>query len=189
MSTPPRPIPPVKMLPVQVFPRPCEGAEAFIARLAEANHLKPAYLCAHLCDPPNHRGTISWARLAAAAGRSLVRLQVVLEQHPPPSPPQSLCEYCGAPPKRESEPPQAPWWCTERCQRRSNLLISAPSSIAVLPGQKSTLSCLTCGTRFIRSTRGTTNTCSRGCQAKLFRTQAAEDALYKNPNAVEDDDL
>ncbi|GAA2126472.1 hypothetical protein GCM10009759_78880 [Kitasatospora saccharophila] len=178
--------PPVVKLPVQVFPRPCEGAESFIIRLAEANYLKPTVLRAYLCDPPGYRSTLSWARLAAATGRSLLKLQGVLERTPPPSPTRLLCEYCGVPPKPGTEP-QPPWWCTDRCRRRSGLLISAPSSRAVLPGQRSIISCITCGTRFVRSSRRSPDaeTCSRNCRAKSVRTREAELALYENPGAIE----
>lgn len=119
---------PVVALPIQVFPRPCEGAETFIARLAHANYLKPFYLRAYLCDPPMTAGAFSWSRLAAATGRDPVELQDVLERIPPPPPDLLLCEYCGRPPRPNVEAGPAPWWCSARCRRRDDLLKSAPSS-------------------------------------------------------------
>nr|WP_192806963.1 hypothetical protein [Streptomyces arboris] len=81
-------------LPIQVFPRPCEGAQSFIDRLATANYLKPGYLHTCLCDPPRYRGTLSWSRLAAATGRDPLELREVLERTPPP-PPDLLLEQVG----------------------------------------------------------------------------------------------
>jgi hypothetical protein len=179
---------PVAELPIQVFPRPCEGPESFISRLAEANYLKPAYLIACLSEPPTERGTLSWTRLAAAAGQDRLELEEVLERTPPPSPVQLVCEYCGRAP-RNSTPEPPPWWCSARCRRRSDLVNSAPSSRGIIPGQRETLSCIACGTRFVRSTtkRREHDTCSPRCRERARRTKQAELDLYENPLAVEDE--
>ncbi|WAL75853.1 hypothetical protein OU787_32520 [Kitasatospora sp. YST-16] len=179
----------IPKLPVQVFPRPCEGVEAFIARLAEANFLKPSQLRSYLCDPPGHRSTISWPRLIAATGRSLEELQNTLERTPPWTITHPACDYCGRRPQRGERLQSHPWWCSPRCRRRSLLLDYAPSSRNVLPGQKVTLVCIGCGTQVIRRANSTRNTCSKRCHAISVRLREAELALYENPNAVEPDDV
>ncbi|MGW2546200.1 hypothetical protein ACWC5I_36370 [Kitasatospora sp. NPDC001574] len=188
MSDPVTRIRSVTQLPVQVFPRPCEGVESFIARLAEANHLKPTVLRSYLCDPPGPRGTFSWPRLIAATGRSLSELQEVLERTPPPPSEQLLCDYCGRPPSPSRLPPgPPPWWCSTRCRRRAELLATAPSSRGILPDRREIVSCLGCGTQVIRTENSTRNTCSKRCLSLSSRLRDAELALYENPNAVEDE--
>ncbi|TYC68620.1 hypothetical protein [Streptomyces sp. CB01881] len=177
----------IPKLPVQVFPRPCEGVESFIARLAEANCLKPTVLRAYLCDPPGYRGTISWPRLIAATGRSLRALQDTLERTPPWSLTHPACEYCGRRPGKGKPSSSPPWWCSTRCRRRSDLLAAAPSSRDVLPNQREIVSCLGCGTQVIRLANSTRSTCSKRCLSLSTRFRDAELALYENPNALDPD--
>ncbi|MFJ5881691.1 hypothetical protein [Kitasatospora cineracea] len=179
---------PVRELPIQIFPRPCEGAESFITRLAAANFLKAAYLQACLSEPPTEAGSLSWSRLAVASGRDLAELQALLERTPPPSPDPGTCEYCGRLPKRHTDPGPPPWWCSARCRRRSDLLATAPSSRGVLPGQRETLTCPGCGTSFVRPANSTRIACTKRCHARSVRAAQAELALYENPNAIEDDE-
>ncbi|MFB6944651.1 MULTISPECIES: hypothetical protein [unclassified Streptomyces] len=178
---------PVAELPIQVFPRPCEGPESFISRLAQANYLKPAYLNACLSEPPTERGTLSWPRLAAAAGRDHLELQEVLERTPPPPPDLLLCEYCGRPPKPNVQAELPPWLCSAPCRRRNDLLKRAPSSNGILPDQKHVLPCPGCGAQFIRPATSPRSACTPRCHARNTRAQQAELALYENPDAVEDE--
>ncbi|MFD3330947.1 hypothetical protein [Streptomyces sp. NPDC058701] len=76
MSPDMEPDPTVSRLPRQIRPMDREGVETFIVRLAQANHLQPAYLRDYLCPPPHHRGKPSWGRLAAATGRHPAALRV-----------------------------------------------------------------------------------------------------------------
>ena len=85
--TEPQARPPIAELPFQVRPRRSEGARSFILRLAEANCLPPAYLRKVLCEPPLHRGSPTWPRIAAAAGRNSAELQSILETR--------YCTECG----------------------------------------------------------------------------------------------
>lgn len=178
---------PVVVLPIQVFPRPCEGAETFVARPAQANYLKPFYLRVYLCDRPMTAGALSWPRLAAATGRDPVELQDVLERTPPTPPDLLLCQYCSRPPRPNVEAGPAPWWCSARCRRRDDLLKSAPSSSGILPDQKQVLPCPGCGAQFIRPAISPRSACSPRCHGRNVRAQQAELALYENPDAVEDE--
>lgn len=66
-----------RRLPIQVPLQPEESPDAFVRRLAIANHLRPTYLRTYLSDPPGSIGSIQVWRLAAVTGRteqSLVRL-------------------------------------------------------------------------------------------------------------------
>ncbi|MFE4516728.1 hypothetical protein ACFRMQ_21330 [Kitasatospora sp. NPDC056783] len=189
MSTPRKGTALIPKLPVHVFPRPCEGVESFIARLAEANFLKPTQLRSYLCDPPGYRSTISWPRLIAATGRSLSNLQDTLERTPLVQPSHPACEYCGPRPGPERSSSSLPWWCSPRCRRRSRLLAEAPSSRDILPGQRQIVSRLGCGTKVIRTANSTRSTCSKRGLSISSRLRDAELALYENPNAVEPDDF
>ncbi|MEV6942941.1 hypothetical protein AB0N07_13270 [Streptomyces sp. NPDC051172] len=183
MNSHKEPAQPVAELPIQIFPRPCEGVEAFVTRLAQANHLKPAYLRFHLCDPPGYRSTLSWNRLAAATARDPRELQDLLEGTPPPSPVRLECEYCGRRPQG-STPRPPPWWCSARCRRRSDLVSRSPSSRGKIPGQRETLSCMACGADFTRPANSQRDACSPRCHARSIRTRQAELALYENPDTA-----
>ena len=66
--------------------------ESYVRRLARANHLRPSYLRAYLCDPPRRTGTIRPWRLAALSGRAVRALEHALadlapQPGPPPRPP------------------------------------------------------------------------------------------------------
>ncbi|HEV3294119.1 MAG TPA: helix-turn-helix domain-containing protein, partial [Streptosporangiaceae bacterium] len=71
------PLPPVP-LPIRPRPRRGETTESYARRLAHANHLRPSYLRAFLCDPPRRTGAIRPWRLAAISGRSVRALQHAL---------------------------------------------------------------------------------------------------------------
>ncbi|WP_327591525.1 TraK family protein [Streptomyces chartreusis] len=71
-------------LPVQVRPRFGETADAYVRRLARANHLKPSYLHGFLTGTPNWFGRPQLERLAALADRSPEVLERVLTDARPP---------------------------------------------------------------------------------------------------------
>ncbi|WP_331755934.1 hypothetical protein [Streptomyces sp. NBC_01643] len=56
-------------LPVTVRPRPGEGTDSYVRRLARANHLRPSALHGYLCGPPFWFGKPRIERLAAVSGR------------------------------------------------------------------------------------------------------------------------
>jgi hypothetical protein len=58
-------------LPVQVPLRPGESVDAFIRRLATANHLRPSYLRTYLNHPPGTIGQLQITRLALVTGRTV----------------------------------------------------------------------------------------------------------------------
>ena len=74
-SQEPRPLAP---LPIRVRPQRAETTESYARRLARANHLRPSYLRAFLCDPPRRTGAIRPWRLAAFSGRSVRALEHAL---------------------------------------------------------------------------------------------------------------
>ncbi|MCA1221895.1 DUF2116 family Zn-ribbon domain-containing protein [Streptomyces sp. 8L] len=78
----------VRPLPVLVRPRAGEGNRSFIARRAQANHLRPSLLLAFLHEPSDCRGTPVWSRLAAATRRCPDALRATLETR--------HCLECGA---------------------------------------------------------------------------------------------
>ena len=80
------PLPPVP-LPIRPRPRRGETTEFYARRLARANHLRPSYLRAFLCDPPRRTGVIRPWRLAAISGRSVRALQHALADLNQRSPP------------------------------------------------------------------------------------------------------
>jgi hypothetical protein len=80
------PLPPVP-LPIRPRPRRGETTESYARRLARANHLRPSYLRAFLCDPPRRTGAIRPWRLAAISGRSVPALQHALADLTQGSPP------------------------------------------------------------------------------------------------------
>ena len=79
--------PPLAPLPIRPRPRPSETTESYARRLARANHLRPSYLRAFLCDPPRHTGAIRPWRLAAISGRSVQALEHALADLTQGSPP------------------------------------------------------------------------------------------------------
>ena len=74
-------------LPIRPRPRRGETTESYARRLARANHLRPSYLRAFLCDPPRRTGAIRPWRLAAISGRSVRALQHALADLNQRSPP------------------------------------------------------------------------------------------------------
>src|SRR5882672_1888272 len=80
------PLPPVP-LPIRPRPRRGETTESYARRLARANHLRPSYPRAFLCDPPRRTGAIRPRRLAAISGRSVRALEHALADLTQGSPP------------------------------------------------------------------------------------------------------
>lgn len=101
----------IRPLPVQVRPRAGEGARSFIARLAYANHLKPAFLLNFLREPPDHRGPPSWLRLAAITNRAPEAMHLTLET--------LHCLECGAPMAPSDILGRRPLRCSQRCRQRA----------------------------------------------------------------------
>jgi endogenous inhibitor of DNA gyrase (YacG/DUF329 family) len=108
--TSPAPDTEVARLPFKVRPQRGEGAASFITRLAQANYLPPAYLRKYLTEPPQHLGRPTWPRIAAAAGRDLVDLQLILNT--------VECKECGAPIRRKSMFGAKPLTCSRACRQR-----------------------------------------------------------------------
>jgi len=79
---------PLRPLPIRVRPRQAETVDSYVRRLARANHLRPSYLRAFLCGPPQHFGAIRPGRLAALAGRPVQALEHALAGLAPPPRPQ-----------------------------------------------------------------------------------------------------
>jgi hypothetical protein len=69
---------PLRQLPITVKLRPGEHPEAFIRRLATANHLRPSYLRFYLTNPPRQLGSVDPGRLARLTGRSVEDLLHVM---------------------------------------------------------------------------------------------------------------
>lgn len=98
----------IAKLPFQIRPIAGEGGRSFIARLAQANHLPPAYLRKFLVEPPWGPGPLSWNRLAEVSGRDPQLLRKILDT--------AKCKECGT-----SIPPKAPFGrppflCSSRCR-------------------------------------------------------------------------
>jgi hypothetical protein len=91
--TQPRPWPPLRRLPIDVRPTAGERAEAYIRRLARANHLRPSYLRRYLAGPPGYNGRIDPHRLAALTGRPAAVLQKTLTARGWPQPPRPPSGY------------------------------------------------------------------------------------------------
>lgn len=109
------PDPSVTQLPVQVRPLPREGTDAFIVRLAHANHLKAGYLRDYLCEPPHHKGTPSYSRLGAATGRDPAALRDTLEGT------SGTCKECNAPLPATKPGARSPrQHCSARCRQRAH---------------------------------------------------------------------
>jgi hypothetical protein len=69
----------IRPLPIRIRPTSGESAEAYLRRLARANHLRPSYLRRYLNGSKNnHYGPIQPEQLAAVAGRSVSALQHAL---------------------------------------------------------------------------------------------------------------
>jgi hypothetical protein len=94
-SQEPRPLAP---LPITVKPQRAETTESYVRRLARANHLRPSYLRAFLCDPPRRTGAIRPWRLAALSGRAVRALEHALaDLAPKPGPPRPPARHPRAP--------------------------------------------------------------------------------------------
>lgn len=100
----------VARLPFKVRPRQGEGVASFITRLARANCLPPAYLRKYLAEPPMHRGSPAWPRVAAAAGRDPAELRRILNT--------VNCEECGAPIQAKASFGVKPLTCSRACRQK-----------------------------------------------------------------------
>lgn len=71
---------PDRLCPLPITPGPVAGepADAYIRRLALANHLRPSYLRGYLAGPPAYLGAIQPERLAALSGRTIAVLERTL---------------------------------------------------------------------------------------------------------------
>ncbi len=69
-----------RLCPLPIRPRPAAGepADAYIRRLALANHLRPSYLRGYLAGPPSYLGPIQPGRLAVLSGRTIAVLERTL---------------------------------------------------------------------------------------------------------------
>ena len=65
-------------LPIRPGPAAGEPADAYIRRLALANHLRPSYLRGYLAGPPRYLGPIQPGRLAVLSGRTVAVLERTL---------------------------------------------------------------------------------------------------------------
>jgi len=65
-------------LPIRPGPAAGEPAEAYIRRLAIANHLRPSYLRRYIAGPPSYLGAIQPERLAVLSGRTVAVLERTL---------------------------------------------------------------------------------------------------------------
>jgi endogenous inhibitor of DNA gyrase (YacG/DUF329 family) len=101
---------PLAQLPFQIRPQSGEGARSFIVRLAQANHLAPSYLRKCLAEPPLHRGSPTWDRIAAATGRDPVALRQILET--------IECAECGTPIRPLASFGAKPRTCSKACRQK-----------------------------------------------------------------------
>lgn len=65
---------PQPLLPVIVRPQQDETVNAYVRRLAQANHLRPSHLRQYLCAPSGYQGSVRAARLAAVTNRTVEAL-------------------------------------------------------------------------------------------------------------------
>lgn len=77
-----------QLRPLPARPRPITGetTDAYIRRLARANHLKPSYLRGFVAGPPNYLGRPRPERLAILTGRTQTALGRALSDLIPPDP-------------------------------------------------------------------------------------------------------
>lgn len=162
---------PVAQLPFQVRPQSGEGARSFITRLAHANCLPPAYLRKYLAEPPSHRGTPRWDRIAAAAGRDQVELRQVLET--------IECEECGAPMRPMASFGVKPRTCSKACrQKRYRRRIPAADWKKV--------PCRVCGQAMKRLGQRRRHMCSSHCRRVAFQFRQRGEPLPRPPNSKAD---
>lgn len=142
----------------------------FITRLAHANCLPPAYLRKYLAEPPSHRGTPSWDRIAAAAGRDRVELRQVLET--------VECEECGAPMQPMASFGVKPRTCSKACrQKRYRRRIPAADWKKV--------PCRVCG-QMMKRLGQRRHMCSSHCRRVAFQFRQRGEPLPRPPNSKAD---
>jgi predicted nucleic acid-binding Zn ribbon protein len=103
----------IAKLPFQIRPIAGEGCYPFMARLAQANCLPPAYLRRFLAGPPGYRGSPFWERLAAVTGRDAGQLRKTLDT--------AKCKECGSVFLLDRTFGNLPRYCSARCRSRPSL--------------------------------------------------------------------
>lgn len=152
---------PIDKLPFQVRPIAGEGCYPFVARLARANCLPPAYLRRFLAGPPRYQGRPSWARIAAVTGRDPEQLRKTLDT--------VKCKRCGSEFEVTRTFGVMPRYCSTRCRVPQKHQVMEPCRICRQPmkiqfGQRHRL-------------------CSSGCRrvAYIERRSREEDAADRQP--------
>ncbi len=182
-------------LPFQVRPIAGEGCYPFIARLAHANCLPPAYLRGFLAGPPGYRGRPSWERLAMVTGRDAGRLRKTLDT--------AKCKECGSAFLLDRTFGNRPRYCSARCRTRPSPKreVTEPCRICKEPmkiqfgqryrlcssgcrrvayierqlrnkgttGQHEPHACAACGRPLPPTTQTSERTCSENCSRQVSR--------------------
>jgi len=169
------PDPSVTRLPVQIRPLPREGTDAFIVRLAHANHLKAGYLRDYLCEPPHHKGAPSFSRLGAATGRDPAALRDTLEGT------SGTCKECDAPLPATKPGARSPRrHCSARCRQRAHRRRHRPDQ----PSQPRLLTCEFCTKPIAETAEGDARRwCSSRCRHRAH-LQLAEPAVLQRQTDI-----
>lgn len=159
---------PVLRLPFQVRPQSGEGPRSFIIRLAQANCLPAAYLRKYLTQPPVHRGTPTWDRIAAVAGRDPAELRQILET--------VECTECGKPIRPLASFGVTPRTCSKACRQRRYRKGIPASDWKKVP-------CHVCG-QLMRPRLGQRRRmCSSHCRRLAFQFRQHGEPLPRPPKA------
>lgn len=169
--TPPSWGSPVARLPFQVRPQQGEGAASFITRLAQENHLPPAYLRKYLAEPPEHRGSPRWPRIAAAAGRDPDELRQILET--------IECEECGAPMRPMASFGVKPRTCSKACRQKRYRRRIPAADWKKIP-------CRVCGQAMRLRLGQRRHMCSSHCRRVAFQFRQRGEPLPRPPNSKAD---
>ena len=161
---------PVARLPFQVRPQSGEGARAFIFRLAQANCLPPAYLRKYLTQPPLHRGSPTWDRIAAVAGRDPVELRQVLET--------IECEECGTPIRPMASFGVKPRTCSKACRQKRYRRRIPATDWKKIP-------CRVCGQLMRLRLGQRRHMCSSHCRRFAFQFRQRGEPLPRPPKSKE----
>ncbi|WP_414931917.1 TniQ family protein [Streptomyces chrestomyceticus] len=143
----------IRLLPFQVRPRAGEGIRSFIARLAHANHLKPASLLTFLREPADRRGLPSWSRLAAVTNRDPDALRLTLETR--------HCLECGSAMPPADVLGRRALHCSQACRR-----IARRKRVPLSPPRKEP--CLICGTTTKSQLGQRRLLCSSACRRTAY---------------------
>ncbi len=157
-------------MPFQVRPRTGEGARSFLLRLAQANHLAPAYLRRFLAEPPLHRGSPSWSRIAAVTGRDAADLRRVLEA--------LECLECGKPMHPKASFGVRPKTCSRACRQNRYLKGAVLKPRTMVP-------CRVCG-KSMRAQLGQRRyMCSSHCRRIAYQFRQRGEPLPRPTNQEE----